>query len=145
MHRKKLLLNVAAAAVVAAVPATAAAHGGHGGHGEDGTHSLEVVGTVTSFADGKLTVTLGDGSTLVGKVTDRTDIECKGDNGLRARGDGKLRARAAHNGGDDGHGRRGLNRHHCGTAALTAGAKVHEAELAGTSTGAVFKDVELVS
>jgi hypothetical protein len=166
MQRKKLLLNVACAAVLAAVPATAAAHGDHGDDGEDGTHG-EVVGTVASFSNSTLTINLADGSTMTGKVTERTDVECKGDNGLRRRGSGSRLAHTARHGaddngdddsrgdrrGDDGDRHdRGDRRGHrrgshtdCGTAALVAGAKVHEAELRGTTAGAVFKEIELVS
>ncbi len=37
----------------------------------------ETAGTVTSFTNGVLTITLNDGSTVSGKVTEQTDIRCQ--------------------------------------------------------------------
>jgi hypothetical protein len=60
---------------------------------DDGTDDAEEnAGTVTSFANGELTITLFDGGTLTGKVTEDTEIKCSSD------GD---KARAAHDPGDD--------------------------------------------
>jgi hypothetical protein len=161
--RRTLALNLACAAALAAVPATAAAHSDHA---EDGSHNREAVGSVTSLTGDVLTITLADGSTMTGKVTARTDVECKGDNGVRTRGRHHAKqARTARHGDDDrgGDDRRGgddnrgdddrgdddrrdrrVQRTDCGTAALIAGAKVHDAELGATSTGAVFEEVELL-
>jgi hypothetical protein len=41
-----------------------------------GAASTSGVGTVTSFSNGVLTITLADGSTVSGEVTDRTGLEC---------------------------------------------------------------------
>jgi len=115
----------------------------------------ENAGTVTAFADGELTITLFDGGTLTGKVTDETEIECDDDG-----------ARASHEGdddeGDDEHGdSRGDDdeqgdddgdRHHgddeqgddeCAPDALAVGAIVEEAELKISSDGRVWQEIEL--
>jgi len=39
--------------------------------------SGETAGTVTSFANGVLTITLADGSSVSGKVTEETEIHCQ--------------------------------------------------------------------
>ena len=54
----------------------------------------ENAGTVDSFTDGVLTITLGKGGTLTGRVSDDTEIECDGDAKATASG-----------GGDDDHNR----------------------------------------
>ena len=71
--RRTTILGWGAAALLAAAPSAALAHGDR--HGDDHGDRDAAVATVTAFADGSLTLTLADGSTLVGKVTDRTDIE----------------------------------------------------------------------
>jgi hypothetical protein len=115
---------------------------------EDGD---ENAGTIRSFEDGVLTITLAQGGELAGTVDDDTEIEC------HTRGD--LKARASHDGGDDpgdddhGDDEDGDDVHEhgdddddrCGTEALTAGTKVHEAELEITSKGKHWEELELLA
>src|SRR3954471_16508192 len=72
--RRSTILSLTAAAALAAAPASALAHGGDDhGAGNDATP----VATVASFANGTLTLTLTDGSTLAAKVTDGTRVACE--------------------------------------------------------------------
>jgi hypothetical protein len=122
-------------------------------------------GTIASFTGGVLTITLNDGSTVSGKVTERTEIECaapsasaadfsrhdvRDDEGFDDRGnDGSVKPGSAdvehgdcpgHDGNDD-------NGHdaaeHCTSAALVPGASVEEAFLSVGSAGATWVKVEL--
>ena len=109
---------------------------------EDGD---ENAGTIASFSDGVLTITLAGGGTLTGEVDEDTEIEC---------GD---MARASDDGDDDHHGDDGDGHHgddegdddqgdeNCASDALTTGAVVHEAELKARDGKAVFEKVELGS
>ena len=104
---------------------------------EDGA---ENAGTVASFTDGVLTITLAGGGTLAGEVNDETEIAC--DNVAHASDDG--------GGGDDDQGDDDGDHHHgddenCAPDALTAGAVVHEAELKARDGKAIFEKVELGS
>ncbi len=118
----------------------------------------EPAGTVASFAGGVLTITLKDGSTVSGKVTDRTEIHCQSatvpppveegeHGGDRSHGeDGQSSGR---DDGDDGPGDDNgagddANEHSCTTAALVAGAVVREAKLIVSSSGAIWANVDLV-
>jgi len=101
----------------------------------------DVVGTVKSFTGGTLTITTADGREIAGAVTDETEIECE-----------KAAATTRHDDEDDD-GERGDDEagededdgdDSCGAAALVAGAKVHEAELELTKTGAVWEEVEIL-
>src|SRR4051794_13335397 len=90
----------------------------------------ELVGTVKSFADGVLTITLANGETLAAKVTPATEIECEGaraqaaSSGPGRDGDGDHGDDRGDDGGDDDHGDRGEEgERDCGTAALTPGAR----------------------
>jgi hypothetical protein len=122
----------------------------------------ENAGTVDSFdADtGVLVIKLAkDGSLVSGRVTSSTEVECEGaaptatashdgdddDNSGPGSGD---------DGGDDNSGPGSTSsgddddgdedEHECGTAALVAGAIVHEADLiVGTDGSAVWREVEL--
>jgi hypothetical protein len=118
---------------------------------DDGTDDGdEGAGTVTSFTGGVLTVHLFNGDDVKGTVDSRTEIECE------HRGSASTTAVAAHDGGDDpgddddgedqqgdDHGDDDANG--CDASALTAGAVVREAELKTTSSGLVFREIELVS
>lgn len=130
----------------------------------------ENAGTVTAFANGELTITVFDGTTLTGKVTDDTEIKCDDDD-----------ARASHDPGDDDDDRsgpgdgdegdrgddhnhrhdddeddddRGDHRHghhgdddddddDCAQDALAVGAVVEEAELKISSAGRIWDEIEL--
>jgi hypothetical protein len=104
-----------------------------------------------------LTLTLTDGSTVSGKLTDATEIECDAsaptataaDHGDRGEGNG-LDGEDHHGGpqGPGGHDDHGDDNddneaEHCTAAALVAGAVVREAELRVSSAGAVWEKVEL--
>jgi hypothetical protein len=106
----------------------------------------ENAGTVGSFEDGMLTITLANGGSLTAAVDDRTEIECDatpGDDRGHDEGDddgdhhGDDRALAGHHGDDDAE--------DCGTDALVAGTKVLEAELKVRDGDAVWTEVELLS
>ena len=125
---------------------------------DDGTDDgHEGGGTVTSFTGGVLTIHLFKGDDVKGRVDGRTEIECE------HRSSASTTAVAARHGDDDPgdddhHGGEGdddngehhhRGRHHddrnaCATTALTAGAVVREAELRTTSSGLVFREIELV-
>jgi hypothetical protein len=129
----------------------------------------ETAGTIASFASGTLTITLSDGSTVSGKVTEGTEIECRsamasaardgdqgddndqgddrGDDGRSSSGpgDGEHGGVSADDGDDNDANDDGAQdeAEHCTTAALTPGAVVREAELRVSSAGAVWEKVEL--
>jgi len=125
----------------------------------------ENAGTVTSYADGVLTVTLFDGGELAGAVDEDTRITCGSaddaaakssahdpdDDDPSGRGDDDWRDDDEDDqGGDRGdHGDRGGHDHRdcddeeCDDTALVAGAAVEEATLKITSTGRVWADVDL--
>lgn len=172
---RRVVFTVAASALMAgAVPATALAHHSHGrahvrahhnrlhrfGHqrtAPSSANAADNAGTVQSFTDGVLTLTLNDGSTVKGTVTDGTRLECFAPEQSPARhmdtdrrgGDGPG-DRGDDNGPGDDQGEEDQggdqNEHNnCSTADLTPGAVVHEAELRIDSAGSVWKKVELVS
>jgi len=122
-------------------------------------------GTVASFTGGVLTITLADKSTVSGKVTEQTELECQspaptasasshdgGDDGDRHDSSGTSSQQAGSQRGDDEQGEeQGEDhgdddqgaQHSCTTAALVTGASVQEAELSISSAGAVWHKVEL--
>jgi hypothetical protein len=148
-----LLATASAALLVVAAPGIARRGG------DDDRDRIR--GTVASFTDGVLTIRQSDGDEVEGKVTRRTEIECERRSST---------AVAAHD-GDDDHGGRGRDhdedddgedhhrgrdrdddhhrgRHHdrrrCSARLLTAGRVVREADLLSTSSGPVFREVEIV-
>jgi len=184
-----LLMAVASSAVALAAPGVASAHHSkhhssrHKRHGHAhlvkfGTFgtasgptsasgptptspSTETAGTVTSFTGGVLTITLKDGSTVSGKVTEQTELECQSatsptgtDGDDEGSGDdssspesGEHSSPVAHEssdggGGDDGDD--GGASSSCTTAALVPGAVVGAAELKISAAGAVWDKVELI-
>ena len=128
-------------------------------------------GTVTSFTDGVLTITLNDGSTVSGNVTSSTEIECTapgsstnnedgdnggGDNSGEDQGDDN--ASAGNDQGEAGEDQgvqedqgqeqgedQGQNEQMCDSSSLTPGTPVAEAELKISSAGATWEKVELVT
>jgi len=138
-----LVATASAALLVVAAPGIA-----RRGHDDDRDR---IRGTIASFTDGVLTIRQSNGDEVEGKVDRRTEIECE-----RRR---SSTAVAAHD-GDDDHGGRGRDhaeddgddhhraRHHdrrrCSARLLTAGRVVREADLLSTSSGPVFREVELV-
>jgi hypothetical protein len=126
----------------------------------------ETAGTIASFTNGTLTITLNDGSMVSGKVTEVTEIECRsamasaasdghgdnGDNGQDGQGDGHGDEASSGAGqGDDQQGDvsgrdaddQQQQAQSCTSAALVQGAVVREAELRVSSTGATWEKVEL--
>jgi hypothetical protein len=129
-------------------------------------------GTVLSFTGGVLTITLADGSTVSGKVTEATELQCQsatpptgtedgGDEGSGSEGEGsggstegtppathvrgETRSSGEGEGGQDGEeGDHGEESPACTTAALVPGAVVAEAELSVGSSGAVWDHVDLI-
>jgi hypothetical protein len=125
----------------------------------------ENTGKVESFANGVLTISLFNGDTLSGAVTDETEIECDsepgddrgedehgdddGEHGDGEHGDDdpgdeegdddrSLASRGDDDGDDEGN-------EDCGTEALVPGAKVLEAELKVSGGAAIWTEVELLT
>ena len=131
----------------------------------------ETVGTVTSFTAGVLTITLNDGSTVSGKVTEQTEIHCRvatppGGSGQDGEGEdsgsqGEDGGGPAEEGqpamthrdamstgggedGGDGGGDQSGSSSSCSSEALVPGAVVAEAELSIEGSGAVWDHLTLV-
>jgi len=124
----------------------------------------QTAGTVASFTGGVLTITLTDGSTVSGKVTEETEIHCMATasaEGLEDGHDGE----GGEDSGEDSHGGSGTSAHAadssqggsddggdgehgesspCTSAVLTPGAVVREAELSVSSGGAVWDHVDVI-
>lgn len=124
-------------------------------------------GTIASFTGGVLTITLNDGSTVNGKVTERTEIECPASStgaaapapgsssfGEREHGDDGHFDNSSDdsNSGADGEGLGsscpghegdGEGGEHCTSAALVPGASVREAFLSVGNEGSTWVKVEL--
>ncbi len=137
--------------------------------------SSPTAGTVTSFTNGVLTITLGSGSTVSGMVTDRTEIECSApeqgdnnagdgndDNGNNGNDVSMRHADQGPGGGDNSNGNDGGSNNGdqgdqgdengnqggqsaCTTAALAATTVVQEAELSLSGNGATWTKIELVT
>ena len=108
----------------------------------------EGAGTITSFADGVLTITLAAGGELTGRVDpQRTEIECSAAPTATAAASGPgSDGDDDRNGSDDDDVRDDDDRDDdapCGATELTAGRLVREAELLVGATGAVFREIEL--
>jgi hypothetical protein len=175
--RRILFTLLASGALFAAVPAVSLAHGGHHHrshartvrhHGIRHEHfagtgsstgsptgspvASQNAGTVASFTNGILAITLADGSTVNGAVTSATELECEaaapmqtmdrgpsgGDNG---NGDNNG-DNAGDNGGNGGNGDVGDNNNMCTT--ITPGMVVREANLTLTGSGAAWDRVDLI-
>ncbi len=115
----------------------------------------EAAGTIASYEGGVLTITLADKSTVSGKVTEMTRIDCgcPGHEGSLEGSSGPPWQQGGDGSGDYGQGGTGDDYHSypapeggdgsCGTAALLPGAVVKEAELRLGGEGAVWESVEL--
>jgi hypothetical protein len=126
----------------------------------------ERAGTIASFTAGTLTITLNDGSSVSGKVTPASEIECRsamasaadnGGNGDNSGGgehgdrsgsgsvDGQSGDSSGHDegeheaGDDDAHD----EAEHCSSTALVPGASVREAVLSVGGAGAFWVKLEL--
>jgi hypothetical protein len=112
---------------------------------EDGD---EVAGTIASFQDPVLTISLLGGGSVTGDVTASTRIKCETEDEQENENEVEDEATASHDGGsgDDNEGPGSDNsgpgnaEDLCTTADLTPGTMVHEAELAGSS----FEEIELI-
>ena len=189
--RRMLLMAVMGSALALAVPGVASAHHGKRHHARHHKHAHLVkfgtasvstpsgptattpttttptgtpAGKVKSFdqATGILVITLADESTVSGKVTEATKLECRsatsqensgdddqggGDNGARVNGEhgGPSAHESDHHGSDGGDvDDDNAGQTACTTAALVPGAVVGEAELLVGSGGAVWEKVELI-
>lgn len=148
-------------------------HGRHHGRHHNRHFEMREAGTISSFdaTTGKLTITLLDGGTVTGLVTEGTEIKCEGvDDRLTRRshgggGDNSGPGSGDDNGGQvepgDDHGGRGepepgddhggetppvgapAGEMTCGTESLVPGALVGEAELRLEGGSAVFDEIEL--
>jgi hypothetical protein len=141
--------------------------------GQTGTSSGNA-GTVASFTNGVLTITLADGSTVAGRVSDATELECttssgqsqsgddSGDNSSSTDSQSSGSSDQSSGSGDQSSGsdnqssgsgdnqssgsdNQSSGGQTCATAALTPGAVVREAELAISSSGATWQKLELQS
>jgi hypothetical protein len=180
MTTKRIASGLAALALLA-TPAVAGAHRSGDDHGRHhGRHhhgkkaqvrevTGAAAGTIASFADNELTITLANGKSYSGLVTHRTRLKCEtaapqsttaksarrgaddnhdagddhgGDRGNRSDDDGDN-----HDANDD-HGNadhaNGNGNGACTTAALTAGTKVAYAKLVLKSDGATWKKIKLL-
>jgi hypothetical protein len=129
----------------------------------------ETAGTVTSFKEGVLTITLTGGKELSGTVNEDTEISCQpasppaetpergddgedgggqegsGDNGSTGHGDSGVRPGQSGQHTDGvGDGEDGPAEQTCTTAALVPGAVVREADLSVSGSGAVWDRISLI-
>jgi hypothetical protein len=126
----------------------------------------ETAGKVVSFEGGVLTIKLNDESTVSGKVTEQTEIQCQSgtpptegsddeDGGDEASGDdggdssSHVSSGLSSQGDDmssgDGSGDGEQSQQACTSAALIPGAVVREAELSVGSAGSVWDHIDLIS
>lgn len=184
MRRTLITLVMSAAVLVAAPSAALAAHHSHhharhhrarrashirhrqfGRADTTQPGNSEQAGTVASFANGILTITLNDGSTVSGAVTNDTQLSCmapdstsqgddesgsgddssnsgddNGDSSSTSGDDNGDNSSASDddNGGDD-------NAQMCSTADLTPGTPVAEANLEVSGSGATWNSVDLIT
>lgn len=130
--------------------------------------SGETAGTVTSFTNGVLTITLTGGSVVSGQVTEKTEIHCQPAtpaSGGEDQGDGpdseasggpssqdqqdgqSQDGQQGNEGQDSQDGESGSGdgqQQGCTSAALVPGTVVREAELSVTGAGAVWDHVDLI-
>ncbi len=186
--RRTLFTIVACTALLAAVPATALAHG-HRDHHRRHHHSRvrhekflahrhdststgtptpgsePTAGTVTSFANNVLTITLTNGNTVSGDVTNDTEVKCEnpaednnGNNDVEHgdlvsdHGPGGSDAGSNDQGDDNGNDQGDDNGNDQGDdngndqmCTITPGMAVKKAELTISGAGAVWDEVELLS
>jgi hypothetical protein len=137
-----------------------------GATGPSGPPAPENAGTVTSYTNNMLTLTLNDNSTVSGKVTEGTRIECVkatpptgGEPGDRSQGDDSGEGDDQNrgdmsqsgegwgehkDGGDDDGGEVGAAEPPCDTSLLVPGAIVRAAELRIGPGGTEFESIVLV-
>jgi hypothetical protein len=165
--RRILFTLVVSGALFALAPASALARQHHKSHHRSAHHarikrerwgssdtqqqsssssSDQNAGTVAApgFMNGVLTITLNDGTTVSGKVTDATQLECQAAEPTTMQTDEHGGDNSSGDHGDNGD-EQGDGQQSCTTAALTTGTVVREAELSVSSAGAVWDKVELVT
>lgn len=187
--RRSLSIALGAMVLVLIVPSAALAHNGHEGHHHHGRHhhkfharhgrfhvvhvgagatspptppatTPENAGTVTSYTNNVLTLTLNDGSTISGKVTSDTRIGCiaaapvaptteeMGDHdfGDDRGGPGSDGSKGSwHGKGHDGDRKDpGASEPPCDSSSLVSGAIVRAAELRVGPSGSAFESIWLV-
>jgi hypothetical protein len=125
-------------------------------------------GTITTFTNGTLTITLSDGTTVSGQVDETTEIRCENgepssteqagwqqDGSQSGPGPGDQQNREDDGGqdqpgsddqgqGDDGQDGHDENAEQCTSAALLPGAHVRDAELNVSPAGSIWEAIELV-
>jgi hypothetical protein len=171
--RKILFTLLALGALLTAIPAASLAHGadhhrGDRDRGREHRHARHDdriqherfggrddirhdAGTVSSFADGRLTIRLNDGSTVTGAVDRATEIECEvpefmrpADQGPGGSGSGP----SGDPGDDNGHGGPendpGDDNGQRQCAAVAPGMVVRDATLTLTGFGPVWTRVDLI-
>ncbi len=167
--RRILFTILACTALSVAVPAVASAHNGHRDHHKRHHHVRHekfvghrhdrdfgndmVAGTVTSFTNNVLTVTLNNGNTVSGLVTDNTEVKCENPEDNDNNGDNDVEhgdriADHGPGGGDNGdrgddNGDRGDDNDNMCT--IAPGMGVRDAELRINGAGSLWDEVELVS
>ncbi len=118
------------------------------------TPSSEPAATIVSFENGVLKLMLADHSTVSGKVTERTEIECRAnredndanDDQGEGQGNGSQGGPGpsfSHDHGDDEHGGEQQQEGTCGVSSLQPGTSVDEADLAVTGAGSFWEKIEL--
>jgi hypothetical protein len=174
--RRTLFTILACTALFVAVPAVALAHNGHRGHHHKRhhrvrhehfighSHSSDVngvpaneptAGTVTSFTDNVLTITLTNGNTVSGEVTNDTEVKCENAEDFDNNGDNDVEhgdmvrdhgpGGGDDNGGDDNGGGDDLGEdNNNATCTITPGMAVRKAELQINGDGAFWDEVELI-
>ena len=132
----------------------------------------EQAGVVSAYENGVLTIDLANGSSVTAAVTDATDVDCAteataenptaqaqsshlrrpgGDGPMDGPGDGPREAFLGDGAGLNGAGgfgcdgnREGRDSVECPEGTLAVGAKVHEATLRVTESGAVWTEIEIL-
>jgi hypothetical protein len=176
--RRILFTVMASAALCVAAPTVALARGGHHHkrhhhsrvrhekffahrHASDSTGSpagsaQPTAGTVTSFANNVLTITLANGSTVSGTVTNDTEISCENpaqqtgdndgdDNGSDEQGDAVFQRSDGGGGGDQGDDDQGEDNGNDQMCTPAVGMSVQQAELTINGNGAFWNEVDLIS
>ena len=176
--RRTLFTILACTALFVAVPAVALAHEGHRGHhhkrhhhsrvrhekflahrhdgndnnGSPTTGTEPTAGTVTSFANNVLTITLTNGNMVSGQVTNDTEVKCENPAEGNNNGDdndlehGDRISDHGPGGGDDGNNdNQGDDNDNDNMCTITPGMAVGKAELTISGAGAFWDEVELVS
>jgi hypothetical protein len=173
--RRILFTIMACTALFVAVPALALAHNGRHHHkrhhharvrhekfighdragdvngGNSSATSAPTAGKVTSFDGTTLMVTLNNGNTVSGAVTNDTEVRCEnpdmqnGDNDDNDGADDRGDAVFHHGDGGGDNGDQGDDNENDQTCTITPGTGVTKAELTINGAGAFWDEVELVS